>query len=257
MIVTTAGRTNQEMADYAKLIALDLEVPFKERKKQSVVDLQELLNDDVMVVGKNRIEIHMINGVEPLFFHPNSAMFRIKRIFKGESDPFLESTKLLTGETLLDCTLGLSADSIVAAYAVGSSGRIIGVEGNRYVAYVVSKGLKNWDSGMKDMNDAMRRIQVLSEDHFNFMKNCDDNSFDVVYFDPMFEESISESNGIKGLKNLATKSELTEQIINEARRVAKRRIVLKDHWKSESFNKHGFEVLKRKSAKFHFGTIIL
>ncbi|MFC4322757.1 class I SAM-dependent methyltransferase [Litchfieldia salsa] len=257
MIVTTAGRTSPDMIKYAEVIANDLCVPFRGRKKQSVEEIQKILNDDIMVVGKNRIEIHMKSNSEPLFFHPNSAMFRIKRISKGDHDPFLKITDLSNGDTLLDCTLGLGSDSIVASYAVGNTGGVVGLEANRYVAYVVSKGLKEWDSGNKGMNDAMSRIRVFNKDHLNFMQECDDNSFDVVYFDPMFEEGIFESNGIKGLNNLAMKSGITASVIKEAKRVARKRIVLKDHWKSQSFQDLGFEVVKRKSAKFHYGSISL
>jgi hypothetical protein len=71
----------------------------------------------------------------------------------------------------------------------------------------------------------------------------------------MFEETIEESVGLVPLKHIANYSPLEKETINEAKRVAKRRIVLKDHWKSKRFEQHGFHVLVRKSAKFHYGVI--
>ncbi|MBD8068087.1 class I SAM-dependent methyltransferase [Bacillus sp. PS06] len=257
MIVTTAGRTNQEWADFASQIADELRIEYIVRKKRSVIELQQLFDDDVIVVGKNRLEIHMRNASEPMFFHPNSAMFRAKRIAKGEHDPFLESAGLEKGMKVLDCTLGLGSDSIIASFSVGSEGTIIGLEVNPYIAYVVSKGLQTWESGHEKLDEAMRRVHVVSKDHYSYLLECENDSFDVVYFDPMFEESIDESNGINGLKNLGEKTSITKRVINEARRVAKKRIVLKDHWKSANFQKYGFNVVQRKSAKFHFGTIDL
>jgi hypothetical protein len=43
---------------------------------------------------------------------------------------------------------------------------------------------------------AMRRIGLKSIMVFNLLKNLSDNSYDCVY--PMFEENITESDGIKG-----------------------------------------------------------
>jgi 16S rRNA G966 N2-methylase RsmD len=255
MIVTTAGRTNNEMIEKAKQIASELRIPYVTRRKASVQAIQRQTNSDVLVVGKNRLEIHPKNGDEPLFFHPNSAMFRVKRILRGEIEPFLQATKLTEGMSFLDCTLGLASDSIVASTVVGETGIVTGIEGNRYIAYLVKKGLQHWDSGLKEMNEAMRRINVVYDDYRSFLSSLPDRSFDVVYFDPMFEETILESDGIKGIKQFALYTDLSEEIIAEAKRVARKRVVLKDHWKSTRFEKFGFSVYVRKTAKFHFATI--
>jgi len=255
MIVTTAGRTNPEMIMKAKQVATELKIPFVERRKASVESLQNALREDVLVVGKNRMEIRAIDSDAPLFFHPNSSMFRVKRILRGETEPFLQATKLTKGMTFLDCTLGLASDSIVASTVVGRSGRVVGLEANQYIAYLVKKGLHEWDSGVKEMNEAMRRIAVTNEDFRSFLLSAPDNTFDVVYIDPMFEESILESDGIQGIKRFAFYADIDEDIIMEAKRVARKRVVLKDHWKSERFHTFGFTVYVRKTAKFHFGVI--
>ena len=257
MIVTTAGRTNADMIMKAKQIAEELCIRYVSRKKTSVESLQKVVHDDILVVGKNRLEIRPMNGDGPLFFHPNSAMFRVKRILRGETEPFLQATKLTKGMSFLDCTLGLASDSIVASTVVGPTGCVVGVEGNRYIAYIVKNGLTEWDSGLIEMNEAMRRITVSHQDYRSFLTSLPDKSFDVVYFDPMFEESILESDGIKGVKRFALYTELDEHIFAEAKRVARKRIVLKDHWKSKRFERFGFSVYVRKTAKFHFGVIEL
>jgi predicted methyltransferase len=257
MIVTTAGRTNKEMIEKAKQIANELRIQYVTRHKSSVEAIQRQWHDDVLVVGKNRLEIRPMNGDEPLFFHPNSAMFRVKRILRGETEPFLQATKLTKGMSFLDCTLGLASDSIVASLVVGEAGNVTGTEGNRYIAYLVKNGLQHWDSGLEKMNKAMRRIQVIHNDYRTFLASLPDRSFDVVYFDPMFEESILESDGIKGIKPFALYTELDEEVIAEAKRVARKRVVLKDHWKSARFERFGFSVYVRKTAKFHFATIEL
>jgi hypothetical protein len=255
MFITTAGRTNLHMIETAQEIGCNLDIPYIPRRKQSIKSVQLIQNDDCMVVGKNRLELYPFGQTEPFFFHPNSAMFRIKRLMKGEHDPFLEASGLKKGMTLLDCTLGLAADSIVASFAVGEFGAVMGIEANKYLAYLVKEGLQNWDSGIPEMNGAMKQIQIHQSYSLDFLKNQEDDRFDCVYFDPMFEETVIESDGIKALARFAVYDDITESLFGEAKRVAKNRIILKDHFRSQRFGKFGFNVLKRKSAKFHFGIL--
>ncbi|MCG6572888.1 hypothetical protein GFB82_21335, partial [Acinetobacter baumannii] len=48
-----------------------------------------------------------------------------------------------------------------------------------------------------------------------------------------------------------------ESAVQEAFRVARKRVVLKDHWKSTRFkaDSYQFQVIKRKTAQFHYGYI--
>lgn len=255
MIITTAGRTNNELNQQAIKIANQLGAVYHPRRKQSVAGLQSHTSDDCIVVGKDRLELYPLGEEQPFFFHPNSAMFRIKRLMRGEHDPFVEATGLKAGMSYLDCTLGLASDSIVASFIIGDAGKATGIEANRYLAYIVAAGLKKWESGLEEMDAAMRNINVLNANSKSFLSNFNDNSFDVVYLDPMFEEPILESDGIKALSRFASYEDLDEEIIYNALRVANKRVVLKDHYKSERFERYGFKVFKRKTAKFHFGVL--
>jgi hypothetical protein len=255
MIVTTSSRPNAQLIQTAMEIAFELNGSYVKRSKQAVEYLKKNYQENTLVVGKNRLELHFLDQDNPLFFHPNSAMFRIKRLLKGEKDPFCEACNLQVGDSFLDCTLGLASDSIVASYVVGQDGIIKGIEESGSLAYIVKTGLQQWETGITAIDDAMKRIDVSSNDHLTFLKSCPDNSYDVVYFDPMFEETIEESIGILPLKNIANFTTLKKAAINEAKRVAKRRIVLKDNWRSSRFEEYGFIVSVRKSAKFHYGVI--
>ncbi len=256
MFVTTAGRTNQQMMAKAMAAAEILNIPYIPRKKKSINLLQNELNSGCIVVGQERMELFQMGSHLPFFFHPNSAMFRIKRLLNGENDPFTDAAQLQREMTFLDCTLGLASDSIVASFLVGKKGRVTGIEGQKYLAYIVKEGLRSWDSGLPQMKEAMERINVVHSTAYEFLKNQPDSSVDCIYFDPMFEEKILESDGIKALGNFALYDELDEATMAEAVRVARRRVVLKDHYKSKRFGKYGFEVIRRKTAKFHFGSII-
>src|SRR4051812_18623060 len=158
MIVTTAGRTNDEMIQQAENIAKKLRIPYTNRRKRSIEAVQKEVHEDCLVVGKERLELYPLGENEPCFFHPNSAMFRIKRLQKGESDPFIEASQLTKGKKLLDCTFGLGSDSITASYIVGEEGCITGCEGNRFLAYLMRMGLQTWNDGNRSIIEAMRRI---------------------------------------------------------------------------------------------------
>jgi hypothetical protein len=255
MIVTTAGKTTIELIHRAKRIAKALELSYVERMAESIVDLHKQYQADVLVVGKNRLQLFKQGTKAAFFFHPNSAMFRVKRLINGDTDPLIEATQLEAGSTFLDCTLGLSSDSIVASYQVGTHGKVVGLEMEKVIAYMVGEGVKTWESGLQVFDEAMRRIKVVQANHYDFLKSQPEGSFDIVYFDPMFEQQITDSNGINELRELANYSDLNKAIIDEAKRVAIKRIVLKDHFRSSRFNTYGFNVIKRPSAKFHFGVL--
>ncbi|MGM0845423.1 MAG: class I SAM-dependent methyltransferase [Bacillota bacterium] len=257
MLVTTAGRTNNEMIEKAKKAAEELNLTYIDREKKTVKGLREIYSEDILVVGKERMELFSIGSDQPFFFHPNSASFRMKRVLKGETDAFIEAACLRNGMSLLDCTMGMASDSIIASHAVGIEGKVIGIEASQSISYLVKHGLKTWNSGVAEMDAAMNRIEVVHDRAVDYLKTMEDNSFDVVYFDPMFEKPIEDSAGISSMRTWAVYYGIDEESIKEAKRVAKERVILKEHYNSPLFNELGFRVNKRPSSKFHYGAIEL
>ncbi|GAE34693.1 class I SAM-dependent methyltransferase [Halalkalibacter akibai] len=255
MIVTTARKGADVLAEKAQTCSEQLKASFIVRKENSVQDLMDIYGQDVLVVGKNKLTLHSKSGGDPFFYHPNSSMFRVKQFIKTGYDPLVETAGLKEGMSFLDCTLGLASDSLVAQLAVGATGSVTGLEANPTLAYIVRNGLQSWLEGGKEMLEAMRRINVLPVNHSSYLASLSDQSFDVVYFDPMFDQHLSGSTGIKGLKQFACHDDLNHQVIAHALRIAKTRVVLKDHFKSERFERFGFNVVKRQHAAFHYGYI--
>ena len=66
----------------------------------------------------------------------------------------------------------------------------------------------------------------------------------------MFEETVIESDGIKGLKHFALYHDITDATIAEATRVARKRVVLKDHFRSSRFENIIFTYTKEKVLSF-------
>jgi hypothetical protein len=258
VFVTTCGRANENVINEAMRIASELNIPYIERGKKSLTYQMKKQDQDCVVVGKERLELHRKGeDDEPFFFHPNSASFRIKRLMRGEKDPMVEAAGLQQGMNFLDCTLGLASDSIIASHIVGNEGSIQGMEANKYIAAIIAEGLKNWTSPLAELNEAMKRIEVSQGNFEKRLRECADQSMDVVYFDPMFEEGLTDSTGINPIRTWASYTPITKEVITEAKRVAKYKVVMKNHYQSPLFEEHGFEVIKRPSAKFHFGVINL
>ncbi|WP_221564773.1 class I SAM-dependent methyltransferase [Alkalihalobacillus sp. TS-13] len=255
MIITTGGKAKSTLIQRAKQLGVTLGIKYVERRDRSIETLMEIEKLGVIVVRKERILFYDPEAKEPVFFHPNSAIFRIKRLIRGEEDPFIRNARLVKGMSLLDCTLGWASDSIVAKYVVGLKGRVVGVEGSPTLSMLTRLGLSVYEHDMPEIVAATRSIEVCEGDHFETLKELDSGSFDVVYFDPMFEEKIMDANGIKPLKHYALYKPITEELIEEAKRVAKNRVVLKDHWKSPRFGQFRFDVEIRKTSNFHFGII--
>jgi len=255
-IVTTAGRPDDLSMVLADFVCSKLDVPFIPRHKRSIRKLAEDFQANIIVAGKNRYEYYAFGAEEPFFFHPNSAAFRLKRVAKGETEPFLEVAQLEKGDSVLDCTLGLGADAMLAAYTVGQYGRVVGLEANPNVAFIVAHGMKAYDTSELPLTACMRQIEVVQAEAVAYLKSQLDNSFDVVYIDPMFEEIIEESNNFQALRTAGAHMTLTDEWVKEARRVAKRRVVLKAHYQSTWFEKYHFSRLTRLTSKFHYGVIV-
>ncbi|QDP40760.1 class I SAM-dependent methyltransferase [Radiobacillus deserti] len=255
MIITTAGRTSRDMTIRAKEMAKKYNIPYVSRDGISITKLKDLHKKDIVVVGRDGLSISPLSADISLFFHPNLAMVRAKRLLQGEEDPFISVAGLRPGKSLLDCTLGLASDSIVASLVVESNGSVVGVEGNPSLYLLAKEGLSTFHSGRDAFDRAMRNVHVVHRDHLRFLKETEDDAFDVVYFDPMFTTGVKTSEGINAIRTLALQSELTDELIHEAKRVARERVVLKDHWKSDRFKNLGFVQHRRKTSLFHYGTI--
>ena len=254
-IVTTAGRPDETSKRLAQHAASLLQYEIKERNKRSVAKMQEAYQANVIVAGKERYEYFAFGQTEPFFYHPNSAAFRIKRLAKGEQETLIDACQLQEGDSFLDCTLGIGSDSLVAAFVVGDKGRVVGVEANKNVAFIVKEGMQTYDTSELPLTNCMRMIDVHHAHAVAFLKEQEDNSFDIVYMDPMFEQIIQEASNFEALRAAGEHDPLTAEWVKEASRVAKRRVVLKAHFESPYFEQFGFTQLKRQTAKFHYGVL--
>ncbi|WP_107841196.1 class I SAM-dependent methyltransferase [Metasolibacillus meyeri] len=254
-VVTTAGRPDALSEELAQFVCATLEIEFVPRQKRSVAAISRELQANVIVAGKNRYEYYAKGADAPFFFHPNSAAFRLKRVARGEVEPLLEACQLTKGDSFLDCTFGMGADSMLAAFVVGEQGKVVGLEANRNIAFIVKHGMQTYDTTKLPLTACMRQIEVRHIEAVEFLRQQPADAFDVVYMDPMFEETIEEANNFEALRQAGNHLALTAEWVQEAVRVAQKRVVLKAHYQSPYFEQYGFQRTVRPTAKFHYGVI--
>ncbi|MDD2621274.1 MAG: class I SAM-dependent methyltransferase, partial [Syntrophomonadaceae bacterium] len=186
--------------------------------------------------------MHIANEV--FFFHPSMAKNRIACFRKfRQIDNLARACQLQPHDSFLDCTLGLGADAIVASY-FSKGGQIVALESSLLIAMIVKWGMKMYNSSMTWLNSAVKNIEVINANHYDYLKKLPDNSFDIVYFDPMFRKPILESQAIAPLRLMANHQELSKSSITEAIRVARKRVVVKEMTNSQEFERLGLVKLE-------------
>ncbi len=254
-VVTTSRNWNEETLALARSTAERLGIPYAERRTLSVDEIRERYGVQFVLVAKNGLLMLETPGGE-LFFHPNMAHLRIKNIRHGRGDRMGEAMDIRPGDRVLDGTLGFGADAITAAYLAGETGEVTGLESQPLIEAVVGWGLAHFTGDSHPVTEAMRRVRTVCSDALTYLRAQPDDSFDVVYFDPMFRHPFYESKALDPLRTVADPRALTREAVEEACRVARRRVVMKESAKSTEFSRLGFPlIMGGKYSKVHYGVI--
>ncbi len=238
IVVTVGHKPKPEHYALAREMAETLGAPFAERGNTSLDSLRARYGVSCVMVAKEKLVVDTPDG--ELYFHPGMAHLRLKNLRRGERDHLLNALGITPGRRVLDCTLGMGADSIVASFGVGETGEVVSLEKDPVVAALIAHGLQTAEGEHPTTVAAMRRVRVLCADYEDFLRGQPEDSFDAVYFDPMFRHPFTESAGIHPLRFLADPRPVSPEAIREARRVARRRVVLKESSKSGEFARLGF-----------------
>ena len=256
-VVTEARKSDKSNRTLAENVARVLRLSFVPREDRSFADIAADFGAEFIVTVKNGF-LHIVEPQygEELFFHPNMAHLRLKNLRLGMGDRMATAMKLAPGMSVLDCTLGLGSDAIVASRVVGCGGKVTGIEVNPLVAAMVARGLQNFSADSEQLKDAMRRVEVIAADHGEFLRGLPDDSFDVVYFDPMFRRPVKKSAAIGPLRPLSDSRPITAAVVAEALRVARCRVVMKERADSDEFLRLGFCLTDGgKYSKVGYGVI--
>lgn len=240
-IIVVPADDSPSLRERGQALAAQLRIPYIERRRRTWAAIhQEEETEGILVVRGGRLEYHQ--GETVFAFHPGLSGLRILAISRGQTDHMVEAMRLRPGDRVLDCTLGLASDAVVASFVVGETGQVVGVESSPVVATIVADGLSNYGYPKDEQVEAaMRRIQVQVGNHLDILRKMSDQEYDLVYFDPMFRRAVEESDGIGPLRALANHQPLSHEAIAEAKRVARRGVVIKERSGSFEFGRLGIE----------------
>lgn len=255
MIVTTGDSTSPEWIELAKHIAEEISARYVVRSGQSVPRMaKKYREEDFLILLEDRVRFVRV-GQTDMVYHPSMAFIRAKRLLSGRSEGMIVAARAEEGDVVLDCTAGLGSDSLVFSVAVGERGRVIACESELSLYALVKTGLTHYMSQVPVINKAMRRIEMRHAKHLDLLKQLEDKSVDIVYFDPMFRVPVEESASIEPLRQVANHESLTHEAIHEAKRVARKTVVLKELKHSGEFERLGFERIERTGTKLAYGVI--
>ncbi|MDI3471913.1 MAG: hypothetical protein PWQ20_561 [Thermotogaceae bacterium] len=247
--VTTSYKPNQQQITLAKKIANELSCDYIPRKK-----IKDFNLDFFYVVEKDERLVIRKKGFE-LFFHPSIAKVRFLNIKKGLKDYLIESLNPSGNEIVLDLTFGLGSEAILMANFL-PDGKVIGIEGSIHIYTIVKYGLKNYKDSSNWINNALKRIELYHGNFKEMIKNYPENSFDVVYCDPMFENPVFESSAMNPLRGFALYDSVNESDVENMLRIARKKVILKSRVGDSMFDKIKVDkILKGKNSVIIYGVI--
>ncbi|NTX36809.1 class I SAM-dependent methyltransferase [Myxococcus sp. CA033] len=233
LAVTTSTKVDAAQLQEARAVAARWGLPFLPRRsKEGIAPWLGTKVEALLVVGGDGVTLWEPEG--SFGFHAGMAHLRLMRLRAGEPDTFVRVAELGAGDSVLDCTLGLAQDALVASLAVGPSGRVVGLEKSRALCAVAGEGLRRYERGA----DACA-VEVVHADAREYLRTLPSASFDVVFFDPMFAKPKKAQPAFEVLRRFAEHAPLTAETLEEARRVARRWVVVKGARYTDDLRKLG------------------
>lgn len=255
LIMTTSYDPPEALSAYAKALAAEMNITLVERGRHPISYFRHKFQTrNILVVTAQGLKF-MAEGQPDYIFHPSLAQIRCKRWLNGERDTMLACSGAMPGDHVLDCTAGMGSDAIVFALQAGVQGQVTAVE-SEFIPYLLAReGMRHYVSDLDELNAAMRRVQLIQAEHLTYMQQLPSKSVDIVYFDPMFRKPVRQSSAMEPLRLIANESPLSPETIQEASRVARKSIVMKEHRNSDEFRRLGFSEVIRTQSNVAYGVI--
>lgn len=253
VVVTTVHSPSDAATAAAVALAERLDRPFVTRRHCTIdALLRRHALSAAVVVGSQ--DIRLVHRGRSYGFHPNMAKPRIASLRAGFGDRFARVASLRAGDAVLDCTCGLGADAIVAAHLIGDTGRVSAVEASRLLAAIVFQGMRHYQHDDPALVEAVRRVAVVAARSDTLLPTLSPRSWDVVYFDPMFDSPLPRTKSLDLVRMIGSDAIPDNRAIEQARRVARRSVVVKDRAPGRLLRALGIPVVSR-SKRTWFGRV--
>ena len=226
VVITTDRKPAPQVIEEAGELAQKLGAPLVKRRHRTISSIMKEFNRPVLVVGKDLNPLHTLKG-QKLFFHPGLFKIRLLNYLAGGKESLVEAMDLKEGETVLDCNLGLAQDALMAAFV--SKRPTTGLEKEPVIYEIVKRGLERFkpEGKLKVAEFAFELVEPKLADNYQFLKSLPDNSYDVVYFSPMFVKPRWKDGVMMPFREVAVKDFVSPEVLREAERVARKRVVIK------------------------------
>lgn len=226
------GKHGFGLSEFAQRIANELQIPIILRNNQGIEKLILQYGLDILFVeAENTLTAYWADG-QSFVYHPGMSVQRIRHIKDGEMDLMIQALQVQSGDSVLDCTMGMASDAVTISFVVGAHGRVTALESSAVIYAVTSYGLHhwNWKQESKAMRQAMDRIVPIHGRYETYLQTMLHRSaflYDSIYFDPMFDRPVLESSGICPLRKEANYAPITQEILNLASELCRKRVVVK------------------------------
>lgn len=234
-LVTTCPRPDSAVRAKAEGIAAQYELPLERRAERTLADLRRSRGvEGVLAVGREGLRY--VTPEVTLTFHPSMTRMRLHNLESGRGDPMLTAMRLQPGDRVLDCTLGLGVDAVVAASMVGSKGAVDGLEVVLPIFLVVADGLATYEAPNQRLTEAMRRVRAHWAEASAFLASVTPGDYEVIYIDPFFEKPVAGSSSIAPVRALGAHDWVPlRRAAEKATEIARRCVVVKGNRGSAFF----------------------
>lgn len=229
LLLTTSHKASVETVKRARDYATRWGLPFQERTGRAVSELEA-----IALVVTNESE-YLATESGPLWFHLGTAFIRLQSLRRGDGDALI-TAGLRAGDHVLDTTFGLGRDARVAAAIVGPTGSVTALEASEGLFHLAHMGLQH--------TAQQSNAGPLSLHHGNsleFLHAAEPASVDAILIDPMFDKPGTSDPGFAVMRALADPMPLTPEWVHQARRVARRLVVVKAGRSQPWFGDEGLE----------------
>ncbi len=224
LLVTTSTQKHPAQIARAEALAERFGVPYVPRRCSASRMRRDYNLELVYIVRSDREEVQGLN--HSLFSHP--GMFSLKRkdglthpllrAIHPEGDPPLE--------TVLDATFGMGGDAFHIAGLLKPE-KLIGVERSPILHALLEEGIPRLAQQGRRWSRGASSIELHCEHALTFLSRLEASSVDVVYLDPMFEVPSAGNGTFYMLRKLAIHEVPSQALLDQAFRVARRRVVWK------------------------------
>lgn len=168
-----------------------------------------------LVVSHLGARLH-VPGLPPQPWHPGMSGRRRRR---DEKDVLIQALDLQYGDHLLDCTLGMGHDALVAA-ARGAT--VEALEASPLILFFTLDGIN------RHAPRRSRRISGRCADYRVALPTLPSGAFDQVLIDPMFPPNrAGRGMNLASIRAFAIPGRAPNEALFEARRVARRWVAMK------------------------------